>query len=214
MKIRYTEELIKDVVQHQIYPDAPEEVVGFTLDNLVTAILKKTNGEKTRSSCLLDVNERGILFVLMDNFRADKASGYQLFKFSDMQGIKIKEKLFYNYITLQFTDGTNYEFQIIKRSNKQLPNQSSRIYNINAILYDQNLNEMHNSMYKKKTRKNKITVSLQFITQIIFVIIGLILALKYAPNNSFIAFIIIVSAVIIHFILSMIVTGYVDKRNR
>ena len=92
MKIRYTEELLKDVIEQQIFSHAPEEVAAFSLDHPVIGILKKVNGEKSLISCVLDVNKHGILVVLMDSFHADKAKGYQHFKFSDIQGIKMKSK--------------------------------------------------------------------------------------------------------------------------
>ena len=39
-----------------------------------------------------------------------------------MQGIKIKGNALFCYITLQFMDGSNYAFKMIKRGNKHLPN--------------------------------------------------------------------------------------------
>ncbi|MGY0694696.1 hypothetical protein ACW2QC_18265 [Virgibacillus sp. FSP13] len=208
MKIRYTEELLKDVIQQQIFLIAPEKVAAFSLDHLVTGYIKKTNGEKSLTGCVLDVNEYGILAILMDSFRADKANGYQVFKFSDMQGIKIKKRMLSYYITLQFIDGTNFVFQISRRSNKHLPNQTRNIQYIVSILNDQNLNDMHNTIYKKKVKSDKINSFIYIVTLLFFEII----AVKLAPNSIVLMVIIIVSAAIIHFILYLMAALYLDKR--
>ena len=213
MKTRYTEKLLRDVIEQQVFPNVPEEFADFTLNHLVTGFLKKANGEKTSLvNCILDVNEHGILAVLMDRFRADKVIGYQYFKFADMQGIKIKENALFCYITLQFTDGSNYVFQVTKRGNKHLPNQSSNIRYINSFLSEQNLNDMDNRIYRKNVIRNRVSASLYIITLLIFEIIALALIFKYAPDSTFLMVVFIISAAIIHSVLYLLVTLYVDKR--
>ncbi|WP_106498199.1 hypothetical protein [Lentibacillus sp. Marseille-P4043] len=212
MKIRYTEELLKDVIQQQIFPDAPEEISAFSLDHLVIGYLKKANGEKSHVSCVLDVDKHGILAILMDGFRADKAKGYQHFKFADMQGIKIKKGMLNYFITLQFTDGANYVFQVTKRSMKHLPNQNRNMEYITSVLNEQNLHEMKSTIYKKKVMENKIISSIYIVTLILFEIIAVNLSLDYAPNNIFLMIIIVISAAIIHFILCMIAALFLDMQ--
>lgn len=213
MKIRYTEELLKDVIEHQVFPHAPEEFTDFTLNHLVIGTLKKVNGEEQSSvSCILDVNENGILAVLMDPFRADKVGGYQYFKFSNMQGIYIKEKALFCYITIQFTDGTNYVFQVMKRGDKYLPNQNSNIRYINSFLSEQNLNDMDNSIYKKRVVQKKNSALVYIITLIIIEIIALTLFFNNAPDSTLLFLVFVISAAIIHFVLYFLAVLYVDKR--
>jgi hypothetical protein len=212
MKLCYTEDLLKDVIEKQIFPHAPAEVAAFSLDHLAIGYLKKTNGEKSRLNCILGVNEYGILAVFMGNFRIDKATGFKYLEFSKMQGIKVKKSVFFYYITLQFIDGTNYVFQIMKRNNKHLPNQHRNIQYIISVLDNQNLNDMPNSIYKKRVIQGKIMESIYIMTLLSFEIIMLILLIKYASDSIFLILVSIILTAIVHFILFLVAALYLDIR--
>ena len=71
---------------------------------------------------------------------------------------------------------------------------------------------MHNRIYRKNVIRNRVSASLYIITLLIFEIIALALIFKYAPDSTFLMVVFVISAAIIHSVLYLLVTLYVDKR--
>lgn len=210
--MRTREELLKDIIEQEVIVHATEELADFSLNHPVSGYLKKTNGENAVLDCVLDVNEDGILAVLISSFRTDKIKAYQYFPFTDIQGIKIKKGILHYHIRLQFKDGKNYVFQVMKRRTKHFPNQVQHLEYMVSVLHGQHLTDMDNHLYQKKVIRDKIFAAIYIVTLLLVEIIALFFSYNYNSNNMFLTIGIVILAAIIHFILCIAVSLYLDKR--
>ncbi|QXE01470.1 hypothetical protein [Terribacillus sp. DMT04] len=138
MKIKYTESRIREAYQELILSSDLEDagpIADFELTHPVVAVIKKAEGEKRLTSCLIDADEEGLLVVVMHPFKADKAMYALYLGFSDMKNIKVRNRWLLQFITLKYPKKVgDFKFQIMKRSTKDLPNQTSNLQYIIAKL--------------------------------------------------------------------------------
>jgi len=130
MKIRYTEPLLKDAFQQLVLnnPDSSGPIPDFNMEHPVMAIIEKADGEKSFVSYGIDIEEDGLLVVLMHLFKVDKAIAAWYFSFSNIQHLKIRDSWLKCSITLKHNgnDG-DYKFKIMKFSPKNIPNQKRNL---------------------------------------------------------------------------------------
>lgn len=204
MKKRYTEKYIKEVIKKRVFPKAPEEASAFSLDHLVAGSIIKRNGADFRVDCALDVNEHGIFVVYMEDVQSDKEVVFHQFAFSDMQGIKVKNRRFFHNVTLQFKDGRNYVFEFVKQSTSQLPNQSENLQTFISIVQEQNLQDMDNDIHKQNIKSNRKMAFSYITTLVIFLVVAMFFSITVFPNNMFLMVITIIAIGMIHFVFYMI----------
>jgi hypothetical protein len=131
MKFRYTESIVKEAFRELVLhnsDDTSGPIPDFKMTHPVMGIIRKADGEKSSINCVMDVEEGGLLVVLMHLFRADKAVAAWYFGFSGVEHLKLKDGWLNATITLKSegNDG-DYVFQIRKRSPKNLPNQEQNL---------------------------------------------------------------------------------------
>jgi hypothetical protein len=131
MKFRYTEPIVKDAFRELVLHnsnDASGPIPDFKMTHPVMGIIRESDGEKTSVNCVMDIEEDGLLVVLMHLFRADKAVAAWYFGFSGVEHLKLKGGWLNATFTLK-SEGNDgeYVFQIRKRSPKNLPNQEQNL---------------------------------------------------------------------------------------
>jgi uncharacterized membrane protein len=131
MKVKYTESRIRGAYQELILSsdlDDAGPIADFELIHPIVAVIKKADREKRLTSCVIDVDEKGLLVVVMHPFKADKAMYALYLGFSEMNNIKFRNGWLLQYITLKYPKKVgDFKFQIMKRSTKDLPNQMSNL---------------------------------------------------------------------------------------
>ena len=214
MKFVYREDDVRETIITQIFPEVPEKLTRFSLQQIAIAKIIKVNGEKMLSSCVLEADNRGVLVVHMHHFKVDKAIGYDYFAFSDLQGIRIKEGMLFYKMTFQFKDGRNYVIHMQKRNMKHLPNQRKNAEYIVTTLHEQHLHDMENPTFKKMKRQNRMMDFTYTSTLILTVVMTLFIGITYMPSKV-LFFFMIFGAAILHFIIfSMVTTFFSNRKNR
>lgn len=216
MKKRYSEQYLTDLIQQQLFADEniTEEVASFSLEHPVFGYLKKENVDKRQTDCILDVDEDGVLAVLISGLKNDKVQEHFYFRFADMQGIKIKDRKFSVYITLRFTNGMNYEFQLEKRKMKRFPNQNKYLSYVISIMDKQDLHNMKSPSYRKRIYYDKLFSFIYVTTLLAFELLALRLLFIFG-SGSVLFFILLVIISVLVFVFHMIFLSlawiYIDK---
>lgn len=212
MKFQHREEDIKQTIREQIFPGAPEGITQFPLEKIMMGQIIKIDKEKKLKGCVFEVNENGLLAIVMHDFNINKAIGYHYFNFSDMQGIEVKEGMLFYKITMQFKDGRHYVMRVNKRDMKHFPSQHDRAMNLIDLLHDQNLRDMNSPILKKNVRKRRVTATLYSVTLMIFLITAMSLVFKYNPDHFFVFLVVIIGTALIHFILFLLFGMFFEMR--
>lgn len=212
MKKNYTEKYIIGIIEDRIFPKAPEEAKAFSLKYLVAGSILKRNGADFRVDCALDVNDEGIFVAFIEDVHSDKEVVFHSFKFSEIQGIKVKSRKYFYNVTLQFIDGRNYVFEFVKQSTKQLPNQGEQLESFISILQEKNLHDMDNIMHKQHIKSNRKMAFSYIITLVIFLIAAMFYSVAAFPNNMFWMIISIIVTGMIHFVFFMLGTVFLYTR--
>lgn len=189
IKLRYTEEKIVNAIKRlQLEHSIPEDIKTRPIKYPLIANLIRSNGTKASTNCAIDSNDKGILVILLHTFKPEKIIGYQYFKFSDIQDIKIKRVLLTVKISLQFVDGTKYVFRVTRKNLKYFPHQKDNLEKIISILESKGLSAMKNPIYKKNFIKNKIFSLFYGVTLLLFEFITMLYInenLKTVMENKF-----------------------------
>lgn len=200
MKLFYTEDIIRDTVRSQILTKF-DELKEFKLRHPALGYLKKINGVKALAGCVIDINSEGILVVFLDSWRVNRAKDYEYFKFyGNIQGIKIKTGPLNHVITIQFFDGTNYVFQVMKRSTKHLPNQKTNVNHILSVLSGLNLHDIVNKNYKKNRREARTLSIFCLLTIVPLLYIVFVIMIK-TKVPLLVGEIVSIAVVVIHLLL-------------
>ncbi len=216
LKKRYSEQYLTDIIKQQLFTDenVSEEAASFPLEHLVFGYLKKENVDERQTNCILDVEEHGLLVVLFSGLKKDKILEHFYFRFADMQGIKIKDKKFSVYITLQFTNGMNYEFQLEKRKMKGFPNQNKNLSYVISMMEKQDLHNMSNRSYRKRVLYDKLFSFIYVITLVAFELLALRILFNFHQDSAlFFTLIVIISifVAVLHLIILFLAWIYIDK---
>src|SRR5699024_9588545 len=218
---KYSEQHLQGVIQEQLFtdPNISEDIKSFSFDHPVVGYLKKENMDKRQVNGMFDANEDGIFAVLFTGMGKYKVQEHFHFRFVDLQGIQIKERKFRFIITLRYTSGLNYVFQLFKRQTKNFPNQNAYLRRFLSILEKQELHQMENKHYKKRFIQDKLYAFMYIFTLLAFEAVALKIFFRSDPEHELVFVIVLIIVVILvailHIILLVIATMSFDKwRNR
>src|SRR5699024_1058302 len=151
MKRNYSGKHIREVIEDNVLPKASEEKALFTLEHLIVGSTLKRNGEDFKVDCALDINDEGILLVYIEDMK-DEDISFHHFRFSDIQGIQVKNRWSFQNITLQFTDGRNYVFECMKKNTTHLPHQSKHLEELIDVLEIKKLYDIENDILNEQVK--------------------------------------------------------------
>lgn len=199
MKKNYSEKHISEVIEDKVFPKASKEKATFTLENLIVGTIIKRNGEDFKVDCALDSNDEGILLVFIEDMK-DEDISFHHFKFSDIQGIQVKNRRFFRNITLQFKDGRNYVFECMKKNTTYLPNQKDHLEAFINVLESKQLHDMENDIHKENVKSNRKMAFSYIVTLVLFLIAGMFFSFTVFPNSFVAMVIILILTGVIHFV--------------
>lgn len=199
MKRNYSAKHIRETIEDKVFPKASEVKSVFTLEHLIVGTFVKRNGQDYKVDCALDINHEGILLVCIENME-DEDISFHHFKFSDVQGIQVKNRWFFRNITLQFSDGRNYVFECMKNNTRYLPEQSEHLAQFIDVLESKQLHDMDNEVHKRNVRSNRKMAFSYVSTLLLFLIAGMFFSFTVFPNSFVAIVIILILTGIIHFI--------------
>lgn len=199
MKRNYSGKHIREVIEDNVLPKASEEKALFTLEHLIVGSTLKRNGEDFKVDCALDINDEGILLVYIEDMK-DEDISFHHFRFSDIQGIQVKNRWSFQNITLQFTDGRNYVFECMKKNTTHLPHQSEHLEEFIDVLESKQLHDMENEIHKEHVKSNRKMAFSYVATLLLFLIAGMFFSFTVFPNSFVAMVIVIILTAIVHFI--------------
>lgn len=206
MKICYNEDILKTKLHEDILSIETYENMTFSLEHLVYGTIKNIGIQKCELSCLMDVQEKGILLALLNE---DEIDGCRYIGFSQVQGIHIKDKRAYAIITLQLVNGDYLKICISKHDTQYFPCQHIHLHYITDVLKSQNKTDMKNKTYRNQNRSHQITSLIYFVTLVILLMIPMSQIQRNSHSYTFVP--LIIGLGLAHFILFYLLDIYADK---
>lgn len=209
MKLFYTDEVMQEVLKNHCFPKMQEEISTSVPGRTMPAVLIRHNASKCQRGCLMAINNKGILLVLMNSWDAQKAEGHVFLPFSDMQGAQIKKGILISKITLQLKDGARFKVQVVKRNTRHLPHQNENLRYICSMLESKRLGEMQNAAYTKSVKAERKSSFVYTATLIIMLMIPFSQIAKISSRNVFIG--LCLATLAIHCMLYILISSLLEK---
>lgn len=215
MSTKYNEQDLKQMIEDKVLPNLAANRASFTLDSLILGTLKEINGSEYSQAYALDINHNDILIVSLFRLEKNKEANFEILNYEEIQGIRIKKKIPSYEITLQFKDGRNYNFELLKRATNEYPYQHNRIKAAIDILESKGLKDMDNKIHKRNVRNNRFMTAAYVITLFTFGFAFIIYFENLIKKSYFFVLLISIIAFIVHGILFFISTLFIHRfRNR
>ncbi|MDD3142447.1 MAG: hypothetical protein PHX08_26270, partial [Lachnospiraceae bacterium] len=195
MKLFYTEEILQDCIRRINKGNMVVTIKDCVFQEPMTAVMLQRNNTSSTTNCILASSVEGILLIRMDRFKVEKYYGFEYLRYSDMQGIQIKEKWLSVHIIIQCTNGMKYKLQVVKRNTKHLPNQHEYMEHLISNLEARNLHDMKNEMFKKNRKAERKNDAVYLGTLIPMEIAGCWAVLR-AGGNTLLLIIVPVAVVV------------------
>lgn len=206
MKICYDEEILKTKLHKDILSIETYENITFSLEHLVYGAIKNIGIQKCDLSCLMVVQETGIILAILNKEEID---GFRYIKFSQVQGVHIKDKRAYVMITLQLINGERLNIYVSKHDTKYFPCQHIHLHYIVDVFKSQNKIEMKNKSYRSQKHSHQITSLIYFITLVVLLMIPICQIQRNSHSYTFVP--LIIGLGLAHFMLFYLLDIYADK---